>query len=303
MNKKEGFKSGFVSIIGRPNVGKSTLLNRIVGQKVAIMSDVPQTTRNKIQGVVTSDDSQIVFIDTPGIHKPQTRLNDFMLKSAYSTFNEVDLVLFMVNAAEKRGAGDNFILEKLKNLRTPKFLVINKIDQVKPEELLKIIMDYTSDNEFNEVIPISAIQGNNVDEMMVTIKKYMPEGPQFYPDDQVTDHPEYFVVSEFIREKILQLTKEEVPHSVAVVVESMLRNEDDKVHVHATIIVDRTSQKGIIIGKGGKMLKEIGVRARRDIEARLGDKIYLELWVKVQKDWRDKQSYLQDYGYRQKDYD
>ena len=179
MNKKEGFKSGFVSIIGRPNVGKSTLLNRIVGQKVAIMSDVPQTTRNKIQGVVTSDDSQIVFIDTPGIHKPQTRLNDFMLKSAYSTFNEVDLVLFMVNAAEKRGAGDNFILEKLKNLRTPKFLVINKIDQVKPEELLKIIMDYTSDNDFNEVIPISAIQGNNVDEMMVTIKKYMPEGPQF----------------------------------------------------------------------------------------------------------------------------
>ena len=303
MNKKEGFKSGFVSIIGRPNVGKSTLLNRIVGQKVAIMSDVPQTTRNKIQGVVTSDDSQIVFIDTPGIHKPQTRLNDFMLKSAYSTFNEVDLVLFMVNAAEKRGAGDNFILEKLKNLRTPKFLVINKIDQVKPEELLKIIMDYTSDNDFNEVIPISAIQGNNVDEMMVTIKKYMPEGPQFYPDDQVTDHPEYFVVSEFIREKILQLTKEEVPHSVAVVVESMLRNEDDKVHVHATIIVDHASQKGIIIGKGGKMLKEIGVRARRDIEAMLGDKIYLELWVKVQKDWRDKQSYLQDYGYRQKDYD
>ena len=303
MNKKEGFKSGFVSIIGRPNVGKSTLLNRIVGQKVAIMSDVPQTTRNKIQGVVTSDDSQIVFIDTPGIHKPQTRLNDFMLKSAYSTFNEVDLVLFMVNAAEKRGAGDNFILEKLKNLRTPKFLVINKIDQVKPEELLKIIMDYTSDNDFNEVIPISAIQGNNVDEMMETKKKYMPEGPQFYPDDQVTDHPEYFVVSEFIREKILQLTKEEVPHSVAVVVESMLRNEDDKVHVHATIIVDRTSQKGIIIGKGGKMLKEIGVRARRDIEAMLGDKIYLELWVKVQKDWRDKQSYLQDYGYRQKDYD
>ncbi|HEX5350303.1 MAG TPA: GTPase Era [Trichococcus sp.] len=303
MNKKEGFKSGFVSIIGRPNVGKSTLLNRIVGQKVAIMSDVPQTTRNKIQGVVTSDDSQIVFIDTPGIHKPQTRLNDFMLKSAYSTFNEVDLVLFMVNAAEKRGAGDNFILEKLKNLRTPKFLIINKIDQVKPEELIKIIMDYTSDNEFNEVVPISAIQGNNVDEMMATIKKYMPEGPQFYPDDQVTDHPEYFVVSEFIREKILQLTKEEVPHSVAVVVESMLRNEDDKVHVHATIIVDRASQKGIIIGKGGKMLKEIGVRARRDIEAMLGDKIYLELWVKVQKDWRDKQSYLQDYGYRQKDYD
>ncbi|CZQ86999.1 Hypothetical protein Tpal_838 [Trichococcus palustris] len=303
MNKQEHFKSGFVSIIGRPNVGKSTLLNRIVGQKVAIMSDVPQTTRNKIQGVVTTDDSQIVFIDTPGIHRPLTRLNDFMLQSAYSTFNEVDLVLFVVNAAEKRGAGDNFILEKIKNLRTPKFLIINKIDQVKPEQLLKIITDYTSDNEFNEVVPISAANGSNVNEMMETIKKYIPEGPQYYPSDQVTDHPEYFVVAEFIREKILQLTKEEVPHSVAVMVDSMQRNEDNKVHIYATIIVDRASQKGIIIGKGGKMLKEVGIRARKDIEAMLGDKIYLELWVKVQKDWRDKQSNLQDYGYRQKDYD
>jgi len=303
MNKQENFKSGFVSIIGRPNVGKSTLLNRIVGQKVAIMSDVPQTTRNKIQGVVTTDDSQIVFIDTPGIHRPLTRLNDFMLKSAYSTFNQVDLILFVVNAAEKRGAGDNFIMQKIKDLRTPKFLIINKIDQVKPEQLLKIIMDYTSDNTFDEVVPISAANGSNVNEMMATIKKYMPEGPQYYPSDQVTDHPEYFVVAEFIREKILQLTNEEVPHSVAVMVDSMQRNEENKVHVYATIIVDRASQKGIIIGKGGKMLKEIGIRARKDIEDMLGDKIYLELWVKVQKDWRDKQSYLQDYGYRQKDYD
>lgn len=303
MENEDQFKSGFISIIGRPNVGKSTLLNRIVGQKVAIMSDVPQTTRNKIQGVVTTNDAQMVFIDTPGIHKPTHRLNDFMLKSAYSTFNEVDIVLFMVNAEEKRGPGDNFIMEKLKNVKTTKFLVINKIDRVSPERLLEIITDYTNDNEFNEVVPISATNGNNIDALLTTIQQYLPVGPQYYPADQVTDHPEYFIVSEFIREKVLHLTREEVPHSVAVVVESMQRNEDDKIHVYATIIVDRASQKGIIIGKGGKMLKEIGTRARRDIEAMLGDKIFLELWVKVQRDWRDKQAHLQEYGYRQKDYE
>lgn len=303
MNNMETFKSGFISIIGRPNVGKSTLLNQIVGQKVAIMSDTPQTTRNKIQGVVTTDSAQMVFIDTPGIHKPKHRLNDFMLKSAYSTFKEVDIVLFMVNAEEKRGGGDNFIMERLSNIKTPKFLVINKIDKIHPEKLLEIITDYTNDQEFDEVIPVSAINGNNIDSLLNTIQNYLPVGPQYYPADQITDHPEYFVVSEFIREKVLQLTRDEVPHSVAVKVESMQRNEDNKVHVHATIIVDRSSQKGIIIGKGGKMLKEIGTRARRDIEAMLGDKIFLELWVKVQRDWRDKQSNLQDYGYRQKDYD
>ena len=303
MKNEQEFKSGFISIIGRPNVGKSTLLNQVVGQKVAIMSDTPQTTRNKIQGVITTDDSQMVFIDTPGIHKPSHRLNDFMLKSAYSTFNEVDIILFMVNAEEKRGGGDNFIMEKLANIKTPKFLLINKIDKISPDYLLKIITDYISVLEFDEVIPISATQGNNVPEMLQTIKKYLPVGPKYYPDDHLTDHPEYFIVSEFIREKVLHLTRDEIPHSVAVVVESMQRNEDDKIHVHATIIVDRASQKGMIIGKGCKMLKEIGTRARRDIEHMLGDKIYLELWVKVQKDWRDKQTYLQDYGYRQKDYE
>ncbi len=303
MRNAEEFKSGFISIIGRPNVGKSTLLNHVVGQKVAIMSDTPQTTRNKIQGVITTNEAQMVFIDTPGIHKPSHRLNDFMLKSAYSTFNEVDIILFMVNAEEKRGGGDNFIMEKLANIKTPKFLIINKIDKISPEYLLKIITDYISVLEFDEVIPISATQGNNVPEMLETIKGYLPVGPQYYPDDHITDHPEYFIVSEFIREKVLHLTRDEIPHSVAVVVESMQRNEDDKIHVHATIIVDRASQKGMIIGKGGKMLKEIGTRARRDIEQMLGDKIYLELWVKVQRDWRDKQTYLQDYGYRQKDYE
>lgn len=303
MEEGNEFKSGFISIIGRPNVGKSTLLNRLVGQKVAIMSDTPQTTRNKIQGVVTTDQAQMIFIDTPGIHKPKHRLNDFMLKSAYSTFGEVDVILFMVNAEEKRGAGDNFIMEKIAGISTPKFLVINKIDKVHPEELLKIITDYTSQYEFTEVVPISAANGNNVESLLTTIQNYLPAGPQYYPADQVTDHPEYFIVAEFIREKVLQLTKDEVPHSVAVVVDSMQRNENGKIHVYATIIVDRSSQKGIIIGKGGKMLKEIGIRARRDIENMLGDKIFLELWVKVQKDWRDKQAYLQDYGYRQKDYE
>ena len=303
MQDNQAFKSGFISIIGRPNVGKSTLLNRIVGQKVAIMSDTPQTTRNKIQGVVTTDQAQMVFIDTPGIHKPKHRLNDFMLQSAYSTFNEVDIVLFMVNAEEKRGAGDNFIMERLKNIRTPKFLIINKIDKINPESLLEIITDYTSVQECDEVIPISATNGNNIESMLETIQNYLPEGPQYYPADQVTDHPEYFIVSEFIREKVLQLTRDEIPHSVAVVVESMQRNENNKIHVHATIVVDRASQKGMIIGKGGKMLKEIGTRARRDIEVMLGDKIFLELWVKVQRDWRDKQTHLQEYGYRKKDYE
>ncbi|MDE1547896.1 GTPase Era [Jeotgalibaca caeni] len=303
MEENQSFKSGFISIIGRPNVGKSTLLNRIVGQKVAIMSDVPQTTRNKIQGVVTTDQSQMVFIDTPGIHKPSHRLNDFMLQSAYSTFNQVDIVLFMVNAEEKRGGGDNFIMERMEKIRTPKFLIINKIDKISPEELLHIITDYTSVQEFAEVVPISATNGNNVDALLQTIQKYLPVGPQYYPADQVTDHPEYFIVSEFIREKVLQLTREEIPHSVAVVVDSMQRNEDNKIHIYATIIVERSSQKGIIIGKGGKMLKEVGTRARRDIEIMLGDKVFLELWVKVQKDWRNKQSHLQEYGYRQKDYE
>ena len=303
MEQNKKFKSGFISIIGRPNVGKSTLLNRFVGQKVAIMSETPQTTRNKIQGVVTTDESQMVFIDTPGIHKPKHRLNDFMLKSTYSTFGQVDVIMFMVNAEEKRGPGDNFIMEKIEKITTPKFLIINKIDKIKPEKILEIITDYTSVHEFDEVIPISATNGNNTEALLETIQKYLPEGPQYYPSDQITDHPEYFIVSEFIREKVLQLTTEEVPHSVAVVIDSMKRNENDKIHVYATIVVERSSQKGIIIGKGGKMLKEIGIRARKDIEAMLGDKIYLELWVKVQKDWRNKQTYLQDYGYRQKDYE
>ncbi|MEG0289574.1 MAG: GTPase Era [Carnobacterium sp.] len=295
-------KSGFVSIVGRPNVGKSTLLNRIVGQKIAIMSDKAQTTRNKIQGIYTTEDSQIIFIDTPGIHKPKHRLGDFMVESALSSFKGVDTILFMVNAAEKRGPGDNFIIDKLKDVHTPVFLLINKIDEIHPDKLLEIIDDYRTQMDFAQIVPISATEGNNVDTLLSEVTNYLPEGPQFYPEDQVTDHPEYFIVSELIREKVLQLTREEVPHSVAVVVESMQRNELGKVQVHAAIIVERSSQKGIIIGKGGKMLKDIGIRARRDIEVLLGDKIYLDLWVKVQKDWRDRQTNLQDFGYRKDDY-
>lgn len=302
MKNTNEHKSGFVSIVGRPNVGKSTLLNRIVGQKIAIMSDKAQTTRNKIQGIYTTPESQIVFIDTPGIHKPKHRLGDFMVDSAFSAFREVDVILFMVNIAEKRGPGDNFIMERLKTVKSPVFLVLNKIDKIHPDQLLPIIEDYRSLVDFEQVIPISAADGNNVETLLSEVTKYLPEGPQFYPDDQVTDHPEYFIISELIREKVLELTREEVPHSVAVVVESMKRNELGKVQVHAAIIVERSSQKGIIIGKGGKMLKDIGIRARRDIEVLLGDKIYLDLWVKVQKDWRDRQTSLQDYGYRKDDY-
>ena len=296
------FKSGFVAIVGRPNVGKSTFMNYVLGQKIAIMSDKAQTTRNKIQGVFTNQDCQIVFLDTPGIHKPKHELGNFMVESAYSALKEVDAVLFMVNAAEKRGPGDDFIIEKLKKIKTPVFLVLNKIDLISPDELLNRVESYQETIPFAGIIPISVLQGNNVQELMTTLTNHLPEGPQYYPSDQITDHPEYFVVSELIREKILHLTKEEIPHSVAVTVDKMQKDEFDKVHVYANIIVERPTQKGIIIGKGGKLLKEIGVRARKDIEQLLGNKVYLELWVKVEKDWRKKKSHLQDFGYRTTDY-
>ena len=296
------FKSGFVAIVGRPNVGKSTFMNYVLGQKIAIMSDKAQTTRNKIQGVYTKDDAQIVFLDTPGIHKPKHELGEFMVKSAYYALKEVDAVLFMVNVSEKRGPGDDFIIEKLKGIKTPIFLVLNKIDLVTPEVLLERVESYKDALDFAGVFPISVLQGNNVNELMEGLINALPEGPQYYPADQITDHPEYFVVSELIREKILQLTQEEIPHSVAVTVDKMQKDEFDKVHVYANIIVERKSQKGIIIGKGGRLLKEIGTRARRDIQQLLGNKVYLELWVKVEKDWRKRKSNLQEYGYRDTDY-
>ncbi|MFZ1604828.1 MAG: GTPase Era, partial [Enterococcus aquimarinus] len=254
------YKSGFVAIVGRPNVGKSTLLNRIVGQKIAIMSDKSQTTRNKIQGVYTTDEAQIVFIDTPGIHKPKHRLGDFMVATAYSAMREVDIVMFMVSADMKRGRGDDLIIERLKQSSVPVYLVINKIDTIHPDELLEIIDDYSKQMDFAEIVPISATEGNNFERLMETLVAQMPEGPQYFPEDQVTDHPERFIVSELIREKVLFFTRDEVPHSVAVTIESMKRNENNKIEIQATIIVERDSQKGIIIGKGGKMLKLIGTR-------------------------------------------
>ncbi|OCA91561.1 GTPase Era [Bacillus sp. FJAT-27225] len=299
----KGHKSGFISIIGRPNVGKSTFLNRVIGQKIAIMSDKPQTTRNKVQGVLTQEDAQLIFIDTPGIHKPKHKLGDFMMKVAQNTLKEVDVVLFMVSAEEGFGRGEEFILEKFQSIKTPVFLIINKIDKVHPDQLLKIIDDYKERHPFKEIVPISALEGNNVDRLLDQIKKYLPEGPQFYPADQVTDHPERFIVSELIREKALHLTREEIPHSLAVVIEKMERDSSkDMVHVMATVIVERDSQKGIIIGKQGSMLKEIGKRARVDIENLLGSKVFLELWVKVQKDWRNKMSQLRDFGFREDEY-
>ncbi|RGM26860.1 GTPase Era [Ligilactobacillus salivarius] len=299
---QNNFHSGFVAILGRPNVGKSTFLNRVVGQKIAIMSDKAQTTRNKIQGIYTEDDAQIVFIDTPGIHKPHSRLGDFMVESALSTLNEVDAVLFMVNATQKRGRGDDFIIERLKNVKKPIYLVTNKIDQIHPDKLLQIMDDYRNTLDYAEVFPISALEGNNCPELIESLVNTLPEGPQYYPADQITDHPERFIAGELIREKVLELTREEVPHSVAVVVDRIHREDDEKVLVQATIVVERNSQKGIIIGKGGKMLKQIGVKARKDIELMLGDKVYLELWVKVQPNWKDRQVDLQALGYKQDDY-
>ncbi|UOQ46352.1 GTPase Era [Halobacillus salinarum] len=299
----EIFKSGFVAIVGRPNVGKSTFMNRVIGEKIAIMSDKPQTTRNKIQGVFTDKEAQIIFIDTPGIHKPKHKLGDYMVHVAENSLNEVDAVMFMVNAEEGYGRGDQFILDRLQKVSQPVFLVLNKIDRVHPDQLLPLIDQYREKLSFEEVVPISALEGNNVSHLLEVLKGLLPEGPQFYPEDQLTDHPERFIVSEFIREKVLHLTREEIPHSIAVVIENIEQRENSNaVLIQAAIIVERQSQKGIIIGKQGSMLKEIGKRARKDIEALLGSNVYLELWVKVQKDWRNRQVQLSDFGYREEDY-
>ncbi|EVF81414.1 GTPase Era [Staphylococcus aureus T26751] len=290
-------KSGFVSIIGRPNVGKSTFVNRVIGHKIAIMSDKAQTTRNKIQGVMTRDDAQIIFIDTPGIHKPKHKLGDYMMKVAKNTLSEIDAIMFMVNANEEIGRGDEYIIEMLKNVKTPVFLVLNKIDLVNPDELMPKIEEYQSYMDFTEIVPISALEGLNVDHFIDVLKTYLPEGPKYYPDDQISDHPEQFVVGEIIREKILHLTSEEIPHAIGVNVDRMVKESEDRVHIEATIYVERDSQKGIVIGKGGKKLKEVGKRARRDIEMLLGSKVYLELWVKVQRDWRNKVNFIRQIGY------
>ncbi|WP_281198011.1 GTPase Era [Staphylococcus schleiferi] len=291
------YKSGFVTIIGRPNVGKSTFVNRVIGHKIAIMSDKAQTTRNKIQGVMTEKDAQIVFLDTPGIHKPKHKLGHYMMKVAKNTLSEIDAVMFMVNVNEEIGRGDQYIMEMLKTVKTPVFLVLNKIDLVHPDALMPKIEQYQTYMDFSEIVPISALEGHNVEHFLNVLKSYLPEGPQYYPDGQISDHPEQFVVSELIREKILQTTTEEIPHAIGVNVERMTKESEDRVHIEATIFVERDSQKGIVIGKGGKKLKEIGKRARLDIEHLLGSKVYLDLWVKVQKDWRNKTTFIKQMGY------
>jgi GTPase len=297
--QKKGFKSGFVAIVGRPNVGKSTLMNQVIGQKIAIMSDKPQTTRNKIHGVYTTDDVQIVFLDTPGIHKPNSKLGNYMLKAAESAFNEVDAILFLTDVTEPIGGGDRYIMEQLKKVQdTPVFLVLNKIDKIHPDQMLPVIDKFRKQMNFTEIVPVSALQGNNVNSLLEQVSKYLSEGPMYYPADQITDHPEQFVCAELIREKLLHMTREEVPHSIAVEIESMSVQPNGLVNIGAVIFVERDSQKGIIIGKSGALLKEVGKQARTDIEKLLGSKIFLELWVKVNKDWRNRESILKTLGYR-----
>lgn len=299
---KEGYRSGFVAIIGRPNVGKSTLLNRIVGQKVAIMSDKPQTTRNKIQGIYTGSDFQIIFIDTPGIHKPKHKLGEYLVEVAYNTLKEVDAILYVVDATAEYGGGEEYIINSLQDVKTPVILVLNKIDLIREKnQILEIIAQFQERYPFAEILPVSAITGENLERLLQVLGGYLPLGPQYYPEDMVTDQPERFVIAELIREKVLQLTREEVPHSVAVVVETIKDRGNGKIYVEAVIYVERDSQKGILIGKKGQMLKEIGRLARLDIEALLGSHTYLDLWVKVKPDWRSREVDLRNFGYTTRD--
>ena len=299
---KETFRSGFVSIIGRPNVGKSTLMNQLIGEKIAIMSNKPQTTRNRIQTVLTTDTFQAVFIDTPGIHTPKNKLGEFMVKSAITTLNEVDVVFYLVEADPFIGKIDEEIIERLKHIDTPVFLCINKIDSVTKEMVLETIEAYRKVYDFKEIIPISAYEGLNLEAILKTMPQYLPEGPQFFPSDMLTDQPERQIVAEIIREKALHLLDKEIPHGIAVEIEAMKKREEGHiVDIEATIVCERESHKRIIIGKQGQMIKAIGTKARYDMERLLGSKIYLNLWVKIKKNWRDSDFLIQNFGYNSKD--
>lgn len=297
-NQSEHFKSGFVAVVGRPNVGKSTLINALIGDKIVIVSDKAQTTRNRIICVYTDQDKQIVFMDTPGIHKPKHKLGEFMVTAAVDSLKEVEAVLFLVAANEKRGPGDNFIIEQLQKVKVPVYLCINKIDTLSKEDLLKVIVSYQDAYPFAGVIPISALEKENLDVLLDELTSKLPEGPQYFPEDMITDQPERLLISDMIREKILLTTRDEVPHSIAVEVEEMKTRDDGTTYIRATIFVERDSQKGIIIGNKGAMLKQLGAQSRLDIQRLLGTKVYLDLWVKVKKDWRNKSGMLSELGYK-----
>ncbi len=294
------YKSGFVTLIGRPNVGKSTLMNRLIGQKIAITSDKPQTTRNRIQTVYTSEEGQIVFVDTPGIHKAKNKLGDYMVNVAERTLSEVDVILWLVEPSNFIGAGERHIMEQLQKTRTPVILVINKTDTVKREEILPYIDNYRKQMDFQEIVPVSALKGDNTDTLVSCIMKYLPYGPAFYDEDTVTDQPMRQIVAELIREKALRLLEEEIPHGIAVSIEKM-QYRKDLCDIEATIVCERDSHKGIIIGKGGSMLKRIGSAARPDIEDLLEQHVNLQLWVKVKKDWRDSDFLMKNFGYNPRD--
>ncbi len=299
MNKANTFKSGFVAVVGRPNVGKSTLINALIGDKIVIVSDKAQTTRNRIICIYTDEEKQIVFMDTPGIHKPKHKLGEFMVDAAIESLKEIEAVLFVVAGNEKRGPGDNFILEQLKKVKVPVFLVINKIDTLEREDILKTIVTYQEAYPFAGIIPISAKEKDNLDEVLKVLTKVLPEGPQYFPEDMITDQPERLIITDIVREKILLKTRDEVPHAIAVDVDEMKTRDDGMTYVRATIYCERDSQKGIIIGKRGAMLREIGGEARADIERLLATKVYLDLWVKVKKDWRNKSGMLSELGYKE----
>ncbi|GFI51499.1 MAG: GTPase Era [Lachnospiraceae bacterium] len=297
---KKDYKSGFVTLIGRPNVGKSTLMNHLIGQKIAITSNKPQTTRNRIQTVLTTEEGQIVFVDTPGIHKAKNKLGEYMVNVAERTLNEVDVVLWLVEPGTYIGAGEQHIAGRLKKVKTPVILVINKIDSVKREEVFPAIDAYKDIYDFAEIVPVSARNGDNTDELIRVVMKYLPYGPQFYDEDTVTDQPERQIVAELIREKALHCLKEEIPHGIAVAIEQM-KVKGRVMHIEATIICERDSHKGIIIGRQGNMLKKIGSTARYEIEKMLEMQANLKLWVKVKKDWRDSEFLMKNFGYREEE--
>lgn len=291
------FKSGFVAVVGRPNVGKSTLINHIIKQKVTIVSDKAQTTRNKILCIHTDDQCQIVFLDTPGIHKPKHKLGEFMDETAYSSLKDIDAVLFLISGNEKKGPGDMFVLDKIRGTKVPVFLLINKVDLMTKEDIAAKILEYSKLYDFDQIIPISAKTGMNVDAVLDELRKLLPEGPKYFPDDMITDQPERLLVAEIIREKLLLSLRDEVPHSIAVYTEEMKQRSKDKVYIRATVFVERDSQKRIVIGKNGSILKTVGQQARQEIENLLGSSVFLDIWVKVKRDWRDKAAILSELGY------